>query len=85
MSYFWLSFCNPKKPKGTQFLGACIVEAISFIQAVKVAHIIGCNPGGEVKGVPIPNNLKIPSKWINTLLKYEECQQLDEIFKKQLP
>lgn len=83
MSYFWLSFCDPQKPKGTQFLGVCIVEAISFLQAVEISHILGCNPGGEVKGTEIANHLKISLKWTNRLLSYEECKQVDDIFTKQ--
>lgn len=45
---WWLSFCDPARPAGQQFLGACIVEAVDEITAVKVAHALGINPGGEV-------------------------------------
>lgn len=26
---FWLSFCDPEKPKGQQFLGACVVSVMA--------------------------------------------------------
>lgn len=46
--WFYLSFADPDLPKGSQFLGACYVEADSEVQAVRTAHARGCNPGGEV-------------------------------------
>ena len=55
-SYF-LSFCDGRRPKGEQFLGACVVdvEALGLDErewmqaAVEVSHKIKCNPGGEVQ------------------------------------
>lgn len=49
MTRWWLSFADPDRPKGQQFLGLCIVEAVDEITAAKVAHALGINPGGEVK------------------------------------
>jgi hypothetical protein len=39
--YFWLSFCDNEKPKGAQFLGACIVgvsdaEAAAMLDEIDV-------------------------------------------------
>lgn len=48
--FWYLSFADPRKPKGQQWLGAVIVEAPNFIRAVDRAHLLGINPGGEVKG-----------------------------------
>ncbi len=48
MTMWWLSFCDDRKPKGAQFLGLCIVEAVDEITAVKITHALGINPGGEV-------------------------------------
>ncbi len=53
MSYFWLSFADGDLPKGQQFLGACIVQAETNIDAVTKAHLLGINPGGEVMMVEI--------------------------------
>jgi len=50
LCYWWLSFCDPDKPKGTQFLGVAIVVAQNFGAAVLTAGLAGCNPGGEVEG-----------------------------------
>lgn len=49
MTRWWLSFADPDRPTGQQFLGACIVRAVDEISAVKVAHALGINPGGEVR------------------------------------
>lgn len=46
-------------------------------EAIRVAHILGCNPGGEVQSVEIPVELKIPSKWIELLLTRSEIEELD--------
>lgn len=52
--WWWLSFCDPKRPEGAQLLGVTIVEGKTFLGAVMRAHALGCNPGGEVEGRQIP-------------------------------
>jgi len=75
---FWLSFCDADRPKGQQFLGACIVDvtpeevkeahvetmmrfpmarpgAEYIAAAIKKAHALGCNPGGEVATNEMPS------------------------------
>lgn len=54
MQTFWLSFCDPHKPAGEQFLGVAIVEADSVRDAIQTAWAHGCNPGGEVQTVVLP-------------------------------
>ncbi len=48
---WWLSFCDASKPAGSQFLGLVLVRGVDMVQAVKVAHVLGINPGGQVKGI----------------------------------
>ena len=48
MNWYWLSFADPDKPKGAQFLGVSMVLASSFEDAICKAHELGINPGGEV-------------------------------------
>lgn len=36
------------------FRGACVIEADSVVAAVKRAHALGINPGGNVLGLPVP-------------------------------
>ena len=57
----WLSFCDPAKPAGSQFLGACIVEVpghpderVCCARAIAAAWEHGCNPGGEVESYQLP-------------------------------
>lgn len=52
-SLVWLSFCDPTKPEGEQFLGAAIVRAENLGDALTKSWKKGCNPGGEVAGVMI--------------------------------
>jgi len=77
---WWLSFADPKKPKGKQFLGACIVQALTFMEALQVAHILKINPGGECRGSQFQPGRKVPAKWTERLLTLKECGQFDAEF-----
>ena len=81
-TWFWLSFCDASKPKGSQFLGACIVgPAHTFLAAVALARAQGCNPGGEVAGAVIPPEIepKIPATHRNRLLTRSEAEGMDAL------
>lgn len=76
---FWLSFCDGTKPRGEQFLGACVVDVTAaeadaaeidmllrfplampgnewLAAAISKAHRLGCNPGGEVASMELPDD-----------------------------
>ena len=76
---YYLSFCDPERPAGSQFLGAAVVPGGSMIEAVRNAHMLGCNPGGEVLGQPVPEYLEphIGTRWRVQLLTREECAAMD--------
>lgn len=78
---FWLSFCDQGRPEGEQFLGACIVRAMSFIEAVQVSHVLEINPGGEVQGHQVEYEAEarnpIPVEYLERLLSREDCQELE--------
>jgi hypothetical protein len=57
MCYWWLSFADPDRPEGQQFLGCVITEAVDFLSAVIKSHRLSINPGGEVQAVVLPKNL----------------------------
>lgn len=78
MSLWWLSFCDAKRPKGSQFLGACLTPGETMIDAVKSAHALACNPGGEVIGQKVPHELEphVGMKWRGRVLTRQECAQL---------
>ena len=48
---WWLSFADTDG-----FRGVCLIEAATMRDAVRVAHLLGCNPGGEVVGQEIPED-----------------------------
>lgn len=48
MTLYYLSFCDPAKPTGEQFMGATIVDGTCEMDAVSISHQLGLNPGGEV-------------------------------------
>lgn len=79
MGIWWLSFADPDRPKGEQFLGVAIVRASGMGPAVTTAHVLKINPGGEVQGVEIPKTLAPPDEWIGRLLSREEIVDLEKI------
>lgn len=67
--WFWLSFCDPNRPRGSQFLGACLVRGWDFLDAVQSAWAHKCNPGGECQGYELA---QAPPDWFPT------CQLLSK-------
>lgn len=72
-TYYWLSFCDPDREEGDQFLGAAIVPASNGIEAaVSVAWDLGCNPGGEVVMIELPEGDL--SKYAGKLMNRQEAE-----------
>lgn len=76
MTWVWLSFADPDKPKGTQFLGVAIVEGEDVVDGAAEAHRLGINPGGEVLGYPLPDGLVVHEDFRNRLLDSLEAKEL---------
>lgn len=51
--WWWFSFADPERPKGSQFLGVCLLTAADFVSALLKSKAFGINPGGEVMGFAI--------------------------------
>lgn len=56
------------------WLGAAFVHGINGVDAIRAAHVLGCNPGGEVKLAA--TNYPIPERWIGRLLDREGLQAM---------
>lgn len=54
LTWWWLSFADATRPKGQQNLGVAIVKATCSADAMRVSWRTGCNPGGEVMSVRVP-------------------------------
>lgn len=78
---FYLSFIDPDlattipeeehHPGGPSWLGGCFVLASDPGSAIGVAHLRGCNPGGQVAALgPIPKG-KVKPGYLNRLLRTE--------------
>lgn len=89
MRWFWLSFVDPDLPEGEQFLGVVVIgvneiscalaekdprfKNSAFPLAVGYAHTQRLNPGGEVKGYEITDDIeKVAPEFRNRLLSAEE-------------
>jgi len=70
-SQWWMSFCDPDKPTGQQFLGVLVIEAIGFMHAVQLSWTLGLNPGGEVIAGQVEG---VPSEYHNRLLSKQEIE-----------
>lgn len=87
MSLWWLSFADPEKPAGAQFLGVAIVEAADLPSAIKAAWALGCNPGGSVKGFPVDptQHARLSTKLpVGRLLGPDEARDLDRRISAEL-
>lgn len=79
MKLWWLSFCDAKRPEGQQFLGAVIVPARGFREALAVSWILEINPGGECQGFQVnyaPGANPIPEYFLERLLNQKEIDKV---------
>lgn len=75
---YWLSFCDPKLPKGSQFLGVAIVSASTMPDAIIKSWADATNPGGEVQGVKLPEEVhSFVVQYTGRLLNATEARVLD--------
>ena len=83
---WWLSFCDPdlapapelQRPGGPSFLGGVITQAPTFAAAITRSHLLGVNPGGEIKALgPIPPGF-IAAEWRDRLLSAAEIEAIPE-------
>lgn len=84
---WWLSFTDPSiapaeppRPGGPSWLGACLVLADGPTGAVRQSHVLGINPGGQVKiAGPIPLEPCPPAwrlEWCNRLLALADIEAM---------
>lgn len=77
-AWWWLSFVDPARAPGTQFLGAVALEVPNNVDPIVHAHAVGVNPGGEVAFVFMePERVAaIPHNMRNRLLTKEEAKSI---------
>jgi hypothetical protein len=79
MSWWWMSFCDPKKPKGSKFLGGLLIEARDHHDMMHRSWSLKLNPGGEVRFFEVPKEYeeRITSDITYRLLSREECEAFE--------
>lgn len=80
MKLFWMSFANPDREKGQQFLGVILIEADIAKNALWKTWRLKLNPGGEVQFTTFEEGeytvKLIPLVYRNRLLNRTEVEQL---------
>jgi hypothetical protein len=72
LEWWWLSFGGQ-----TGWLGGAIIHAGGLVEAASTAARLGCNPGGEVLGVPIPEHMVPDAEWRERLLSLDEVESIN--------
>lgn len=81
--WWWLSFCDAAQPPGSRFSGVAVVMGSNILTATEEARKIGCNPGGEVQGLPFGNDeILPPERFRNRLLTKAEIVECEAERKK---
>lgn len=73
LEQWWLSFCDPNLPEGTQFLGAVCIDARGVADATHRVNMMGLNLGGEIMFVKIPDGKRVREDYCNRVLNKEEA------------
>lgn len=76
MPWWWLSFADPDRPKGAQFLGAAIVQGRDIAEANQRAWTLKINPGGEVQGVIIDLIYEPAPGWGDRLMSKADVEAM---------
>jgi hypothetical protein len=83
---WWLSFTDPDKapppeqrrPGGPSFLGVAIIQGPTLEAAVTRSHMLGVNPGGQIKAAgPLPAEW-IAAEWRDRLLSHDDAMSVPE-------
>ena len=77
-----MSFADPKKAPGTQFLGCLVLKAEDIIDAAQKAHRLKLNPGGEILASKMPTPMspkmfEVLEPYLGKLLSAELSRELD--------
>jgi hypothetical protein len=71
-SWWYLSFSGEEG-----FRGATLVRGYDIVSAAMTALFLGCNPGGQILGLPVTNENELPPpKFRDRLLSLGDLEQL---------
>lgn len=76
MALWYLSFADPERPEGTQFLGAVMTFQADFEAAVRWTRKRGINPGGEVAAWELRDGAPFLEQYLDRLLSKNDLQEM---------
>lgn len=74
-SWWWLSFADPNKDPGEQFLGVIITTGGGIGEITQKLWLMGINPGGEVQAYPLPDDHIPDEQYRNKLLSKDDLEE----------
>ena len=74
----WMSFADPDKPKGEQFLGVIVTRCLGPTDAMAKTHRLGINPGGEIQFSRVDPD-DIAPEHFDVLLSEEDLRKADYV------
>jgi hypothetical protein len=85
MTWWWLSFVDPERPRGQRFLGGALVEAYTIGDAIRACWQMGINPGGEVMSFAVPPEYeyRLDPSITNRLLTKAEIDVFESKWREQ--
>jgi hypothetical protein len=73
--WFWISFADPDKPEGDQFLGVVVVQGGGMQEAIQNAWSMGINPGGQVMAFELLDDEVPDEQYRRRLMSKEELEE----------
>ncbi|RPH65017.1 MAG: hypothetical protein EHM89_00310 [Acidobacteria bacterium] len=73
-TWWWLSFCDSSQSTGQHLLGVALVRGTCHADAVSRAWQLGCNPGGECMGHPVPIDMGDPPEAMRNKLVADKAE-----------
>jgi hypothetical protein len=70
-TWWQLSFADPRRPRGYQWLGGVNTEAASIQDAITWTHVAGINPGGDVAFLGIFSDIGLDPNYVDRLITDE--------------
>ena len=67
-TWWHMSFVDPTRPPGHQWLGGLNTEAPTIQDAITWTHVAGLNPGGEISFMGLTSEIGLDAHYVDRLI-----------------